>query len=183
MGLPAGIGNMHVILVALTTMIFVAVIGVWPTRVSWTLGLSAPTKPVPERFVTVMVEPRFPAFGRMRVTAGAAADFTVKAFARVPDCPPALMTRTFQSPTGLSAPIGILQVMLVELATTTLVATMAVWPALVSLTFAPEVLKPVPTRLVTTTVVPRVPLLGLILVTTGGGMALAVLMPVRAAEV
>lgn len=65
---PAGIGDLQVIFVGVTTTTFVAAIDELPVRVSFTV---APARnPVPTRFVMVIVVPCFPDEGVMPVTVG-----------------------------------------------------------------------------------------------------------------
>lgn len=86
-------------------------------------------------------------------------------FASVPDCPSGFVTTSVRWPVAAPARLN-LQVILVELTRTTLVATMSGSQDFVSLTEAP-VRKPVPARLVILTTVPFFALLDVILVILG----------------
>jgi hypothetical protein len=125
------------------------------------------TKLLPDMLRDFVV-PRLPEVGEILVTVGAGAVAMLNAAVFLPDVPSALVTTTSQLPVAAFDGIVNLQVILVELDTATLVATISGCPDICNVTVAPD-RKFVPARFVMLTVVPVVPEVGLMLLTVGAG--------------
>jgi len=145
------------------------------------LTVASGWKFIPSRSVISTGSPVTLESGIMLVIIGAGF-FTVKPFARVPDCPPGLVTTTFHEPTA--ALDGNAKVQIILLVDANTPDAVIFWlPNRVRLTVAP-VWKLVPPRLVILTVVPLIPVFGVMLVTViAGGAVVAVVAVVVVAVV